>query len=738
MVQSNAAANAIETRPLSEKIVDVGDFLPIKSIPENLSSSTARGWVYLEDYHNRHFNPDAPYRLAVPVGRLGPLMFMGHYDPSFNFSEHYDMKLVVPCVISERNYVQVLGSISEDSEFISSLFDETNSPETERMPDDWFDSEKVLNEEETTRKILAWYVSNTLTDQGMKGVVRSALERTTPIRNGISSDWLLVLEYVQKRRRIGTIDVVAGRLAKSGKFGLEPAMASSFGVVPFFEDDTTLYLLVEKLSNVEVDDYLASQTDKKVVKVLSNASSIAAGNKIERVLSAGFDYDDIESHKDAAFTVSDDTFADLDPYDREIEKMSLVQWVMLQAADMGVSDVHIDVFSGSTRVRFAIDGELETFLSFPRDYAESVSSCIKQLAKIDAGTNAHSEGRFTFLANEKLIDIRLGFLRAGSSHNPTPKLVMRLLDRTRGVMDLSDLGLDYQDLSIIKQAYSRRHGLILASGGTGHGKSTTLAAILKNLNTSNRACYTLEDPIEINLDGVTQIMASSKAKDESVGGGLPFHNGLERLLRMDPDVIVVGEIRDAKTAEVTPKAALTGHLVLSTVHTNDAVTVISRMLGFGVDPFDLAQSLALASSQVLVRRLCDCSKSSKLKPAQKEMFKRAGVHVDTDFISVPVGCSGCGFRGYRGRRVIMEFMPITAEIRDAIMEEKTPADIRRIAVSQGYKTIFQKGLELVLQGDTSLAEILKHSTGTFGSQSTSTDEGSGEATERAEAEEGAA
>lgn len=710
-----------EARPEASALVVRPKLLPVKDVPENLSSSTARGWVYLEDYHKRGFRLDAPYRLAVPVGRLGPLMFMGHHDPDFSFADHYDMNLVVPCSISERNYAIVLSSISEISEFISTLFDETNSPEVDRMPDAWLKDSQGLDDEENTRRILTWYVSNTLTDHGMKGIVRSALERPTPVRSGISVDWLLILDYVQKQRMIGTIDVVAGRLAKTKEIGLEPALAASFGVVPFFEDQNTIFLLSRSLDDVEFDDYIAGHTDKKVVKVLSNPASIEAGNKIERVVSAGFDYDNQESHKEASFTVSDETFVDFDPYNGEVDRMSLVEWIMYQAADMSASDVHIDVFSGSTRVRFSIDGELETFLSLPRDYAESVSSCFKQLARIDAGSNAHSEGRFTYLANEKLIDIRLGFLRAGSNHNPTPKLVMRLLDRSRGVMDIADLRLDYEDLNLLKQAYSRRHGLILFSGGTGHGKSTTLAAILKSLNTSNRACYTLEDPIEINLDGVTQIMASAKAKEESVGGGLPFHNGLERLLRMDPDVIVVGEIRDAKTAEVTPKAALTGHLVLSTVHTNDAITVISRMLGFGVDPFDLAQSLALASSQVLVRKLCDCSKSSKLKPAQKEMFKRAGVEVNTDFISVPQGCSKCGFRGYRGRRVIMEFMPITSEIRDAIMEEKTPTEIRRVAVAQGYKTIFQKGLEMVLQGETSLEEILKHSTISSTSQSTSTD-----------------
>jgi type II secretory ATPase GspE/PulE/Tfp pilus assembly ATPase PilB-like protein len=686
-----------------------GALLPVKDSSEGIPTYLAKGWVFLEDINGRGLPDFDKYQGAVPLGRVGPIVFMGHHDPSFPFFEDYDKNLILPCYLSKGAYDKALKAMKEHSEFLAMLFESESNPSHTPMPAHLLE-DSVADQEQRIRDVLTWFITNANVEQSMKGVVSSALERDTNIWDSLNGEWRLVLDYVLHRKVFATVDIVGSRIENADEYGLNPSVASSYRVLPFYETAGQLFLLSSDLDNTEVDDFLISRTDKELVKIQAPESSIIAGNTVHQEHHADLEFDDDESFKEAIFTVSDETFTGFEPYSPNVERMQLVHWMMFEAANKGCSDVHIDLHKGACRVRFAIDGELEVFAQFPRDYIQGISSSVKQLAKVDAGSIEHSEGNFTYLANDKLIDIRLGLLVTGSRHNQSPKIVMRLLDRTRGVMDLNDLGLDYEDLSILKTAYTRRFGLILASGGTGHGKSTTLAAIMKTLNSSSRACYSLEDPIEINIDGVAQTSASSKAVDGQKGTGLSFHSGLERLLRMDPDVITVGEIRDKKTAEVTPKAALTGHLVLSTVHTNDAITVISRMLGFGVDPFDLAQSLALSSSQVLVRKLCSCSKTAKLKPKQKEIFENAGVPIESEYLPVPGGCQSCRFTGYRGRRVIMEFMQISMEIQEAIMEQKNPTEIRRIAVAQGYRTIFQKGLELVMRGETSLEEIMKHST----------------------------
>jgi len=391
--------------------------------------------------------------------------------------------------------------------------------------------------------------------------------------------------------------------------------------------------------------------------------------------------------------------------DAPISKMVAV--LVKYATEARASDIHIEPKENRLEIRYRIDGILHPVLNLPRSIHPAIVSRIKILSnlKIDE-TRLPQDGRFHTLVGGKKIDFRVSTL-------PTPygeKVVLRLLDKTTGLIQLEQLGLVDRNLELVRENIKKPYGMILVCGPTGSGKTTTLYAVLQKINTPQINIVTLEDPIEYQIEGINQ----SQIRPEL---GYTFATGLRTLLRQDPDVIMVGEIRDNETAEMAVHAALTGHLVLSTLHTNDAAGAIPRLIDMGVEPFLIASSVVLIISQRLVRKLCPyCSYEYKPTPAEKieieneikKLPPTLNLKISSNFsLRKSRGCEKCNGLGYSGRIGIFETIPMTEEIEKLTLQQAPASDIFEVARKEGMITMKQDGVLKVLAGITTLQEVLK-------------------------------
>jgi type IV pilus assembly protein PilB len=374
----------------------------------------------------------------------------------------------------------------------------------------------------------------------------------------------------------------------------------------------------------------------------------------------------------------------------------LVHQLVGQAVEQGASDLHISPVGNELRVRFRIDGVLRDVTSVPRRLAAGVVSRMKIMAELDiAERRVPQDGRVGLTVDGHRVDLRVVTV-------PTVRgegVVMRILDKEAVVMDLTELGMAQSELSRFHRAYTQAHGAVLVTGPTGSGKSTTLYAALGVVNTPDLHIITIEDPVEYQVDGITQIQVYPKA-------GLTFATGLRAIVRADPDVIMVGEIRDRETAQIAIEAALTGHLVLSTLHTNDAATSITRLIEMGIEPFLVASAIDCVVAQRLVRVLCPQCKRRVILPMATLREYGYAASFDVEGYE-PVGCKHCSGSGYRGRTGIYEVMTISAEIRALALERRSADELLEMAVVQGMHRLKDDGLDKVKQGRTSMAEIAR-------------------------------
>jgi len=373
--------------------------------------------------------------------------------------------------------------------------------------------------------------------------------------------------------------------------------------------------------------------------------------------------------------------------------VKLVNTILGQAVDNGASDVHVEPFENETRVRYRIDGVLFDMLTFPKHLHPPVSSRIKIMSGMDIAEKRHpQDGRILLRAAGRRIDIRVSSLPAIYGE----KLVMRLLDQATAMVGLEKLGLDPDEKAVLDKIIATPYGIILVTGPTGSGKSTTLYSILQNLNSYEVNITTVEDPVEYTIAGVNQVQINEKA-------GLTFDSVLRSILRQDPDIILVGEMRDTETAQLAVRAALTGHLVLSTLHTNDAPSSIIRMVDMGIPPFLVSSSVVAVMAQRLVRKLCPrCKKSYGIS---ESLARDLGLEGHTEVFE-PVGCEECRGTGYMGRTAIFEIMQMSETIRKAVMKGATSDELRSIAVKEGMTTLRASGVKKMINGITSPDEVL--------------------------------
>ena len=404
--------------------------------------------------------------------------------------------------------------------------------------------------------------------------------------------------------------------------------------------------------------------------------------------------------KESGLMFIQDTDEDVDLTDAA-EGASIIQFVnqiLTEAIEVRATDVHIEPFEDELRVRYRVDGVLKAAAIPPevKQFQPAIISRIKILSYLDiAEKRVPQDGRIKVNLSGREIDIRVSIIPMLYGE----AVVMRLLDRSSVLLGPAKIGMGKLNLAVFKEVVKKPHGIILVTGPTGSGKTTTLYAALSHINEINRKIITIEDPIEYQLYGINQIQVSNKT-------GLTFARGLRSILRHDPDVVLVGEIRDKETAEIAVQASLTGHLVFSTLHTNDAPGALTRLVDMGVEPYLVSSSLEAIVAQRLIRLLCeDCKK--EMKQSEIEILRKRYKDYIPEKLYVPVGCKKCQSSGYVGRVGIFELLIVSEDVRTLLLQNATPRDIRQKAMSEGMRSLRQDARRYLEQGITSFEEVLR-------------------------------
>ena len=436
--------------------------------------------------------------------------------------------------------------------------------------------------------------------------------------------------------------------------------------------DVVPVMASEREMESAIQQHVALQVDSKMEKLLGELSQYNYGYKMETETTG------MELNDDAPV-------------------IRMVNSLLKQAVQGGASDIHIEPLENDVRVRFRIDGELWEVLSLPKKSFPATVSRIKIMADLDISEKRiPQDGRTRLIIDGREIDFRISTLPSIQGE----KIVMRILDRTNAIMSLEKLGFGTENEQKIKSLIRRPHGMIIVTGPTGSGKTTTLYSVLTELNNPNRNIITLEDPVEYSLPGINQVQINTKA-------GLTFPAGLRAILRQDPDIIMVGEMRDGETAELGVRAALTGHLFFSTLHTNSSAGTIARMVNMGIENYLLSSSLVGVVSQRLIRRLCkNCSKPYQLDEETAVRLK-IPEYAGKQFYA-PTGCNMCRQSGYLGRMALHEVMEVGMETRKAITNNVQSEDeLEEIAVGEGMITMSMDGVQKAALGLTSLQEVMR-------------------------------
>jgi type IV pilus assembly protein PilB len=491
---------------------------------------------------------------------------------------------------------------------------------------------------------------------------------------------------VAERFGLDYVDLAVFELDMGAVSLLSSDTAKRYRAVPVgFGEDGALLLAMADPTNVLTIDDVAMMTGRRI------RPAAASVEDLELLLTRLARMD--ESIEDIVDDDSAETEPDVlvDEADRDAPIIKLVHSIVAQAVQQGASDIHVNPEEGDTRVLFRVDGVLYPAATIKRRMAMGVVSRIKIMADLDISEKrVPQDGRFALTVDGRRVDIRVVTLPLVHGEG----VVMRILDKGVVVQGLESLGMQPQELQRFDSAIHRPNGAVLVTGPTGSGKSTTLYGALNVLNDGERSILTIEDPVEQRIPGVKQMQIAPKA-------GVTFDVGLRSMLRADPDVIMVGEIRDRQTAHIAIEAALTGHLVLSTLHTRDAPSALGRLIDMGIEPFLVSSAIDCIVAQRLVRMLCKhCKRPQKVSEAVLAQYGLTGAEPYE-----PVGCSRCGGSGYRGRVGLYEVMSVSEEIRALILERASVDEMVAIAVEQGMLRLRDDGLEKVRAGLTSIAEI---------------------------------
>lgn len=481
-------------------------------------------------------------------------------------------------------------------------------------------------------------------------------------------------------------------------------LANYYRVIPVSKIGNTLTLAVSNPFDILQLDDIQIITGCDIRPVLSTDVSI--GKTIPEIYNRGqqmvqdlldtIDEPDVEIKEKEAEV---DDIKNLSAASGQAPVVKLVNLIVFQGIQKKASDIHIEPMEKIVRVRYRLDGVLQESINPPKKMQNAVVSRIKIMAGLDiAEKRKPQDGKFQLKIDGRGIDFRVSTLPLIHGE----KVVLRILDSQNLCFNLDGLGFEQKALDDIRDAISQPYGMLLVTGPTGSGKSTTLYSAIRQVLRVEDNIVTVEDPVEYQLEGVNQVQVNVKQ-------GLTFASALRSILRQDPDTVLLGEIRDQETVEIAVKAALTGHLVFSTLHTNDAPSTITRMIDMGVDPFLVASSVACIAAQRLSRKLCEECRKPMERPPRTEYLRQIGFREeDMDNLELwePVGCPRCE-KGYKGRFALLETMPVTNELQRVVVDGGSAIDIKRVALGQDMVTLRRCGILNALRGKTSLEEILR-------------------------------
>ena len=476
---------------------------------------------------------------------------------------------------------------------------------------------------------------------------------------------------------------------------ISAALAQKHQLVPLSQQNGALTVaLAEPLNLTALDDV-------RLVTGLQPQPVYADADTIRRLILESYVEDEGEGDDVEVIQEGEDNVVELQRLAREALVVRLVNNILRDAVRQRASDVHVETFEDRVQVRFRIDGVLHEMSPPPQRMVPAIISRIKILSDLDiAERRLPQDGRIRMHVAGHNIDIRVSIVP--TLHGEA--VVMRLLDQTTTRLDLDDLGFVGKDRTLFEHVIRRPHGMVLVTGPTGSGKTTTLYASLKRIYSSAKKIITIEDPVEYQFEGINQIQVRENI-------GLTFARGLRSIIRQDPDIIMVGEIRDVETADISIHAALTGHLVFSTLHTNDAPGAVPRLLDMGVEPYLAASSIEAVMGQRLARKLCPDCKEDYEPPVEDGLLISRELQIDPpQTLKRGTGCSRCRFTGYTDRIGLFELMLVTSEIRQLILEKVAASQIKALAQEQGMSTLREDGWRKVLDGQTSIEEVLRVTT----------------------------
>ncbi|MCR4287079.1 MAG: type IV-A pilus assembly ATPase PilB [Deltaproteobacteria bacterium] len=514
-----------------------------------------------------------------------------------------------------------------------------------------------------------------------------------------------LISFLSRQYGIPTIDLTSQEIEHEIVKLIPEDVAKKYQVVPVSRNGSTLVVAMADPSNIFAIDDIKFLTGYNVEPLVASDTAIKAA--IEKYYEApedDFEFDGVLSETDDSEMeiVKEEEEVDLTDLKKAVEDapvVKLVNFILTDAIKKGASDIHIEPYEKVFRVRYRVDGILHEVMKPPLKLKNAMVSRIKIMSQLDiAERRLPQDGRIKLkLGKNKEMDYRVSVL-------PTlfgEKVVMRLLDKSNLQLDMTKLGFEEKALKDFMGAIHKPWGIVLVTGPTGSGKTTTLYSALADLNKISENISTAEDPVEFNLMGINQVQMHE-------GIGLNFAASLRSFLRQDPDIIMVGEVRDYETAEIAIKAALTGHLVLSTLHTNDAPSTVNRLLNMGIEPFLVASSCNLILAQRLARKICkDCKEKTQI-PERTLIDLGASIEDAKKMeCSKGKGCATCGGTGYKGRIALYEVMPFTDGLREMVLNGASAAELKKQSVKDGMKSLRMSGITKVAEGVTTIEEILR-------------------------------
>ncbi len=516
------------------------------------------------------------------------------------------------------------------------------------------------------------------------------------------------LRALARRDNTTVLERIADSLVEPVPTSLPLPYLEEFLIVPLEIDDRTVKIATALDVDLATEDEIAAAFERKVRRVYAPKTEIqdalrrfyGAGDEMDVVVQGGFDAD--------GFADEDTDPANLEDLANQAPVIRLVNFLILEAARRRASDIHFEALENSLKVRYRIDGRLQEVTTPPKKLQAAITSRIKIMAELNiAERRLPQDGRIRLRVADKDLDLRISTIP--TLHGES--VVMRLLDKGGARLDLEELGMDVETIDRFVKLIAAPHGVLLVTGPTGSGKTTTLYAALERLNAQENKIITVEDPVEYQLAGINQVPVKTKI-------GMTFARALRHILRQDPDIIMVGEMRDFETAEIAIQAALTGHLVFSTLHTNDAPTAVTRLIEMGIEDYLVASAVNGILAQRLVRTLCQrCAVEEAADPAELAQLLgdrergraerlRNEPGVPTIFVKRPVGCPTCEGTGYHGRSGIYELLVLDDELRPRI-PERSATTLRELARARGMVTLREDGLRKVARGLTSVQEVLR-------------------------------